>query len=87
MLDKFMDWVEGPMNVMMIGMIIFILIAFFVGIPLGIWALINDYNKPTFSLQKDAWHCTNAHLETTMIMVGKVLVPSHTNICDQWSRN
>ena len=60
--------------------------AIFLVIGLVIYASIMESRMPHFQLNKRDWACTAAHEETTMVLVGKVLVPSTTTVCDQYSR-
>lgn len=51
-----------------------------------IYFSILESRMPHFQLNKRDWACTTAHEETNMVLVGKVLVPSTTTVCDQYSR-
>lgn len=49
--------------------------------------MIVELNKPTFSLRKDAWHCTEAHEETHLRLIGKTMMPMTETVCTQWNAN
>lgn len=60
------------------------LMAFMAALP---WAFIHDSQSPDLAtLKKGQWACTGSHDETTMILVGKVIVPQHRTVCDAYSR-
>lgn len=79
MMDTWFDKLIGGLLISLTGICLAALIA----IPV---LLYFDSKKPTFSLKKADWACTAAHRETDMVMVGKVLVPQTSIICDQWTR-
>lgn len=64
--------------------IIAAIIAILVAIGYGVYV---ESQKPGFELKKDEWHCTDHHMVTTMVMVGKVMVPQTYSVCDNWKRN
>ena len=82
-IDTIIDWgfylTMGLMG-LMVG-------AFLIFVPIAIY---QEANAETFDLRKDQWACTRSHTETitTLLPVGKVLIPSTTThtVCDQWSR-
>jgi len=60
------------------------IMAFFAVMP---WAFIIDAKSPDLAtLKKRQWACTASHDETTMVLVGKVMVPQRRPICDAYSR-
>lgn len=54
------------------------------------WCVFQDSKKPTFSLKKEDWTCTEYHYETqtTYIYVNKVMIPQITthSVCDNYKR-
>lgn len=67
-----------------VGMALFI-----ISVPFLIYACHQEQKRPTFELKKDDWSCSREHeyVTTTMVMVGKVMVPqtiTHHD-CIQWS--
>jgi len=49
-------------------------------------AAYTDSQKPTFTLVKENFTCTQSHQQTRMQMVGKITVPIKETVCDQWTR-
>ena len=37
-------------------------------------------------LIKHQWHCTASHTETRPTLIGKVMVPQTTTVCDRYER-
>lgn len=69
------------------------LLATFIGFP--IWVLIglapiglikHETSLVLATLQESDWRCTSAHAETTYVMVGKVLTPLASTVCDSYGR-
>lgn len=52
----------------------------------AIYFSIMESRMPHFQLNKRDWVCSAAHDETNLVLVGKVLVPQTTTVCDQYSR-
>lgn len=81
---KFEDYIfYRVMPVMLIGILIILLLAICIGVP---WAVYDEYKSEKFYLRKDQWVCTISHTETTYVMVGKVLMPSFRQVCDEYKR-
>lgn len=57
---------------------------FFVGIPMLIYGCVREGKKPNFELKKDDWECKQATSWTSMVLVGKVMVPQQHTRCILW---
>lgn len=63
-------------TVMTVGLMALVVTPFF----------LYEASQPHFALRKDQWGCTASHRETHYVMVGKVMTPQTTTVCDQWTR-
>lgn len=75
---------DGPLAATIVALI---------GIPLVatlcvmLFMAIGSSNSPILaSLKRGEWACTAGHSVTTMVLVGKVMVPSQRFVCDQYGR-
>jgi hypothetical protein len=77
-LETLVSWVLGILGVFSVALLI--------SLPFLWWA---DYKRPTFTLKKDDWVCTQMKTVhyTQMIMAGKVMVPmvQTREECIQWT--
>jgi hypothetical protein len=80
------DWIEKSL----MGCLFFCLAALLGIIIVAGVAAYQELGRPTFDLKKDDWSCSENHVEsyTTLIMVGKVMVPqTHVStVCDNYRR-
>lgn len=65
----------------------------FLGLPLGAvlaalpWMFIAEARSPDLvTLKKGYWACTASHQVTTMVLVGKVMVPQTRSECDAYGK-
>jgi len=72
-----------PSQIRTIRMLIALAVLSVVFISVAIYV---DSTVPSFSLKKAEWTCSASHTESRLIAAGKVIVPTTTTICDQWSR-
>lgn len=64
-----------------------LIIAIVLGL-LGFLAYVVYYNaqQPTFTLQKSVWTCTKTHNVSSMMLVGKVMIPMTNVECIEYKR-
>lgn len=67
--------------------------ALLLGLPFAVviaalpWGVMADIRSPDLvTLKKGDWGCTTSHSETSMILAGKVLVPTTRRVCDGYGR-
>jgi len=71
----FEKWIVGILITITICALAFVLYAGYV-----------ESTKPTFTLVKEYFSCTQSHKQIRMQVVGKITVPVTETICDQWTR-
>lgn len=89
MIREFLDWLEtwafdednifiGCGKLLLICTIVIAIIA----VPLVIW----DDSRPSFTLQKREWSCTESHEEWRDVPMGRTVVPQVVSVCDNYRR-
>ena len=83
-LDQWLGRLEGGLMGGLVGLLVGVCVAV---VPFFIHLSILESRQPQFTLNKADWVCTAAHEENNLVLVGKVLVPSTSVICDQYTRD
>lgn len=55
-------------------------------IGLLIWVVYADSQQPKFTLNKVEWTCTKTEPRTSLMLIGKVLIPTVTVECLEYKR-
>jgi hypothetical protein len=84
MADKLLEWI---MDRVIPWIILATIAALFLTISILIYNAWQDSNRETFSLVKADWECTQGRTYTTMVLVGKILVPETRTECVQYTRH
>ena len=50
------------------------------------YAVYENVVAEKFSLVKSEWTCTKSHNLSTVVLVGKVIVPQNNTVCDNYQR-
>lgn len=78
-------WQEGEKRVTAVTLLLGLPVAFFMAA--APWMIMENEKSPIVeSLRKSEWQCTAHSTITTYVMVGKVMTPMTTEVCDRYDR-